>query len=178
MKNLVLVGISVFTMSAYSAPESKPVVSAQQKFNVVSIVGYNEVYQDFQDKVDSEYLYLGMYDNLNKETEIQAEINFLKKCHESSNAKSVNSLQVAQLIRNNVETMSNHLKSYEVEQKELKKLVNDFEKLTTDFENLFEGSKLSVCEEESVPAYSDGQRDTVIRLNDRVLMILRLARPD
>ena len=178
MKNLIIAVLAIYGFYVEAAPERKPVVSPKQKFNLVEISGYNDIYQDLQAGVDSQYLGWSIFENVTDHSEVPVQMEKLSFCKHAANAKPVTSAEVAQLIRNDVATMALHLQSYEVDQAELESVVSQYDRMTADFEHLFATAYLTVCEEETVPAYTDGQRNTVVRFNNRVLLLLQLTKPD
>lgn len=178
MKHFLITLIAICSLNAPAAYERKPVVSPKQKFNVLEISGYNDIYLDLQAGVDSQHLSLSIFENLTKYSEVSILVEDLKFCQRAENAKPATSAEVAQLIRNEVALMAKHLQTYVVDQVELQNILTEYDKMTADFEILFDQAKLSICEEQTFPDYSDGQINRIIRYDDRVLVYLQLTKLD
>ena len=179
MKNLLITLIALSGLTVQAALVRKPVVSSKQKFNVLEITGYNEIYQDLQAGLDTEFLMLSIFENLTKNSEVQVHMDRLTQCNQDKNAKPATSAEVAQLIRNEIATMAKHLQAYEVDdQTELQSIIAEYDKMTADFEKLFKDAKLSTCEETIFPKYTDGERNVIVRYNNRVLFMLQLTKLD
>jgi len=142
----------------------------------------DEVVSDFNELADEinesyEHYYVRLKSGSD---EIREDLSSLKYCNKNKNFKQISSKNFASTISKPLMDGYSKLVDEGIMDTDdgyfsrMESVVNVSNKLS----RLFNNKSITVCSEESVPAYSDGQTLTIIKVNNKVVLSLQVSFPD